>query len=374
MPVRESIPLVDLKEQYVSLSDEIEAAVRDVLASGIYVGGPQVAGFEEEFARYSGASHCVGISCGTEALRLTLLACGVEPGSEVILPAFTFIATAEVVTQIGATPVFTDIDPESYCLQLREVERKITPKTAAILPVHLYGHPADLDPIVELADSRRIPVIQDACQAHGALYRGKKLAEMGSATCFSFYPSKSLGACGEGGAVVTGDGEIAQRIRMLRDHGQRERYDHEFEGYNARLHAIQACILRVKLRKLEEWIRLRRQAASRYNRLLEDLPVTVPREQRDCRHTSSLYVIRTGVRDLLLEALRSRGIGAAIHYPTPLHLLTPYRKLGHRQGAFPESEEAARTVLSIPLFPEIHPDAQERIAKCIRETVSPNSR
>jgi dTDP-4-amino-4,6-dideoxygalactose transaminase len=361
----EKIPLVDLKEQYRSLAGELEPAVREVLESGIYVGGPQVDGFEREFAAFSGGACCVGVSNGTEALRLALLAYGIGTGREVILPAFTFIATAEVVSQIGAVPVFADVCEDSLCIDPDDVRKKITPKTAAIIPVHLFGHAADMEPIADMAAERDIRVIQDACQAHGTLYRDKRLGELGDAACFSFYPSKSLGSCGEGGAVVTGDEKIAARIGMLRDHGQKGWYVHEMEGYNARLHALQAAILRVKLRRLEGWIDLRREAAARYDRRLGKLPVRIPGSRPDVGHSYSLYVIRSPHRDQLRDHLGRDGIGTGVHYPSPLHLLKPYQNLGFGAGDLPVSEAAARTVLSLPMYPEISAASQERIARCI---------
>jgi dTDP-4-amino-4,6-dideoxygalactose transaminase len=366
----------ELGRQYESLKTEIDAAVARVLTSGHYVGGPEVEGFEREFARTCGVSDAVAVGNGTDALRLALIAAGVgdrdgdrdgEDGpAEVITSPLSFLASTEAITQAGARPVFADIDRETFNLAPAAVERALTKRTRAILPVHLYGHPADIDPIRALAKGRGgISILEDACQAHGALYKGKPAGSLGEAAAFSFYPTKNLGGCGEGGMVTTTDPEIAARVRRLRDHGQEEKYRHVEEGYNARMDALQAAILRIKLARLGEWNERRRSLADRYRAALADAPVVLPVERPWGRHIYHLFTIRTRKRDRLRSLLRDRGIDTGVHYPVPLHLQPCYAAMGLREGAFPEAESAAREILSLPLYPEMRDGEADEVAAAV---------
>jgi dTDP-4-amino-4,6-dideoxygalactose transaminase len=348
----------ELGRQYESLKAEIDAAVASVLASGRYVGGPEVEGFEAEFARCCGVSHAVAVGNGTDALRLALIAAGAggrdDGPAEVITSPLSFLASTEAISQAGARPVFADIDRDTFTLAPEAVEKALTARTRAILPVHLYGHTADVDSIRALAEGRGdITIVEDACQAHGALYRGRPAGSLGEAAGFSFYPTKNLGGCGEGGMVTTMDPEIAARVRGLRDHGQVEKYRHVEEGYNARLDALQAAILRVKLTRLDAWNERRRTLAERYRAALQGVPVTLPVERPWAKHVYHIFTIRTQERVRVRALLHDRGIETGVHYPVPLHLQPCYAALGLREGSFPEAESAAREVLSLPLYPEM---------------------
>lgn len=351
------IPLLDLKAQYQNLKPEIDEAVGRVLADGAFILGPEVAAFEEEFAGYCGVRQAIAVNSGTSALHLALLAAGVGPGDEVITVPFTFAATVAAIRYTGATPVFVDIDPASFNIDADRVESAISDRTKAILPVHLYGHPADMDPLNEIARRHRLVVIEDAAQAHGAEYKGRRTGGLGDLGCFSFYPGKNLGACGEGGAVTTNNPEFARTIRMLRDWGQERKYHHERLGYNYRLEGLQGAILRVKLRYLDHWIDARRSRAAIYDRSLSS--VDLPRCMPYARHAYCVYTIRTPRRDELQKQLAARGIATAIHYPTPLHLQPGYASPRYVEGDFPHSEQAAREVVSLPIYPELA-DAQVR--------------
>jgi len=351
------IPFLDLKAQYASISDDINRAVRRVLESTQFVLGPEVAAFEEEFAAFSGARHGIAVNSGTSALHLALLAAGVGPGDEVITIPFTFVATVQAIRYTGATPVFVDIDPRTFTMDPAAVEAAITPRTKAIVPVHLYGHPADMDPIVACAKRHGLAVIEDACQAHAAHYKGRPVGSLGDYACFSFYPGKNLGAYGEGGMVVTSDPARAEQMRRLRDWGQSERYHHVVQGFNYRMEGLQGAILRVKLRHLEAWTEARRENAARYTVRLADSNVAVPFARPDCRHVFHVYAVRTDDRASLQARLQAEGVQTGLHYPIPVHLQPAHRDLGYCDGQFPESESAAKQVLSLPMYPELT-DAQ----------------
>ena len=347
------IPIIDLKAQYLSIKHEIDSAIAGVLESGQFVLGKEVAAFEEEFAAYCGAAEGIGVNSGTSALHLALMAGGVGPGDEVITVPFTFVATAAAIVYAGARPVFVDIEPESYTMDVNRIEAAVTPRTKAILPVHLYGQTADMDPILEIARRRKLVVIEDAAQAHGAEYKGRRAGSLGDMGCFSFYPGKNLGAYGEGGAVVTNNPAHARTIRLLRNWGSEKKYEHMLKGFNYRLDALQAAILRVKLRHLEEWTEARRAHAAEYTRLLGATGVQVPKQLPYARHVYHVYTVRADRRRELHEELRRAGVQAEIHYPIPIHLQPAYSDLGHRRGDFPVSEQAAAEVLALPVFPEL---------------------
>ena len=347
------IPFVDLKAQYAPIRNEVNAAIQGVLDSCQFTLGSEVAAFEEEFAAYCQAKNGIGVNNGTSALHLALLAANIGPGDEVITVPFTFVATVSAIHYSGATPVFVDIDPKTFTMDVTAIEAAITARTKAILPVHLYGQPADMDPIMEIAKRRGLIVIEDAAQAHGAEYRGRRAGSIGDMGCFSFYPGKNLGAYGEGGMVVTNDADYMRTIRMLRDWGAEKKYQHILKGYNYRLETIQGAVLRVKLRHLEAWTEARRAAAARYHRLLAGSGVLTPEAVSHVRHVYHIYAIRTGQREALQDALLAQGIQTGIHYPTPVHLLPAFADLGYRAGDFPHSEQAANEVLSLPMFPEL---------------------
>jgi dTDP-4-amino-4,6-dideoxygalactose transaminase len=360
------IPFLDLKAQYRSIKPEIEAAVAAVLESGQFVLGPEVEAFEREFAQYSGAEAGIAVNTGTSALHLALLAAGIGPGDEVITVPFTFVATVSAVCYTGATPVLVDVDPRSFTMDAAQVEAAITPRTKAILPVHLYGQPADMDPILEIARRHNLVVIEDACQAHGAEYKGRRAGSLGDMACFSFYPGKNLGACGEGGMVVTSNPAFERTIRMLRDWGAEKKYLHLLRGFNYRMEGLQGAILRVKLRHLETWTEGRRAAAARYAQLLAGVSaVGAPAEMSYARHVWHVYAVRTPAREALQQALGAAGVATGIHYPIPVHLQPAFKELGYVQGDFPHSEAAAREVLSLPMFPELTAEQQEAVVAAI---------
>jgi dTDP-4-amino-4,6-dideoxygalactose transaminase len=360
------IPLADLQAQYRSIKAEIDAAVVRVLESGAFALGPAVASFEKNFAAYCGTAEAIGVNSGTSALHLALLAAGVKPGDEVITVPFTFVATIAAVEYAGATPRFVDVDPVYYTMDPSALEAAITPRTKAIMPVHLYGQPADMDPILEVAKRRGLAVIEDACQAHGADYRSRRCGSMGTLGCFSFYPGKNLGAYGEGGAVVTNDPALAAHIRLLRSWGEEIRYTHTHRGFNYRMDGIQGAILDVKLRHLELWTEARRAHATAYARQLKETFAQLPRERPETRHVYHVYAIRLPQRDALREKLTSGGVQTGIHYPIPLHLQPAYRDLGYQRGDFPVSEQLADEVLSLPMFAELSDEQIDLISGVIR--------
>jgi dTDP-4-amino-4,6-dideoxygalactose transaminase len=364
------VPFVDLKAQYHSIKDEINEAVLDVLESTQFVLGKGVAAFEESFAPYCQADHAIGVNSGTSALHLALLASGVGPGDEVITVTFTFVATAAAIEYAGARPVFVDIDPVSYTMDVNQIEDAITERTKAIIPVHLYGQPADMDPIMDIARRHNLIVIEDAAQAHGAEYKGRRAGSIGHLGCFSFYPGKNLGAYGEGGAVVTNNADYARTVRMLRDWGQESKYRHVLKGYNYRMEGFQGAILDVKLRHLEDWLEARRLHAARYNELLTGSEFETPAEMPYSRHVYHIYAVRASRRDALRDALREREIHTGIHYPYPVHLLEAYDDLGYKAGDFPHSEKAAAEVLSLPMYAELTAAQIEAVATALGESLA----
>ena len=361
------IPLVDLKAQYQVLKPEIAAAIELVLDSGQFVLGDQVAAFEQEFAHYVGAAEGIGVNTGTSALHLALLAAGVGPGDEVITVPFTFVATVAAIGYTGARAVFVDIDPVSYTMNVTALERAVTPRTKAIVPVHLYGHSADMDPILEVAQRYGLVVIEDACQAHGAEYKNRRVGSIGRMGCFSFYPGKNLGACGEGGMVVTSDPACAKMVRMLRDWGQDRKYHHVLKGFNYRMEGLQGSILRVKLRHLDAWTEARRTHARGYDSLLADAGLITPTECPWARHVYHIYAVRTSSRDALQRTLHANGVQSGIHYPVPVHLQPAYADLGYRAGQFPQAERAAAEVLSLPMYPELSRTQREMVGAVMRD-------
>ncbi len=362
------VPLVDLKAQYEPLKDGILARIGAILEGMHLFLGPNVCALEEEFAAFCGVRHGIGVSDGTTALQLALLACGVGPGDEVITVSHTFIATAEAIALVGARPIFVDIDPRTYNMRAGEIEARITPRTRAIIPVHLYGQPADMDPIMAIARRRDLRVIEDACQAHGARYRGRRAGGLGHMAAFSFYFSKNLGAYGEGGMVTTDDDDLAEKVRLLRDHGSPQRYQHEMVGMNGRLDEIQAGVLRAKLPHLEDWNERRRANAAHYSELLGDVEgLVLPHVADYAEHVFHLYVLRAPRRGELREWLRERGIGAGIHYPIPCHLQAAFRSLDCPAGELPVTEQIVGEIISLPMYPELKREQQVYVVDAIRE-------
>jgi dTDP-4-amino-4,6-dideoxygalactose transaminase len=367
---RVDVPYLDLKAQYHSIQPEIDAAITRVLEGSQFVLGPEVAEFEREFAQYCGASACAALNSGTSALHLALLAADVGPGDEVITVPFTFVASVAAILYTGARPVLIDIDRRSFTMDPSAIESAITPRTKAIMPVHLYGQVADLDPILEIARRHGLAVIEDAAQAHGSLYKGRRAGSIGDISCFSFYPTKNLGAYGEGGAITTNNPEYAKKIRMLRDWGQEGKYRHVLRGYNYRMEGLQGAILRVKLRYLEKWTEARRAIAAEYHRLLAGSGVMLPVEMPWARHVYHVYTVRSEDRDALQASLRADGIQTAVHYAIPAHLQPAYADLGYGAGSLPESEAAARQVLSLPIYPELTETAIAKVAAAVKRAVS----
>ena len=361
-----TIPLVDLRTQHLALKDEIDGAIDRVVGNSSFILGEEVASFEKEFARFCQAKYAIGTCSGTSALHLALIACGVRAGDEVITTPSTFIATAEAISYIGAKPVFVDIEPDIYTIDPSKIKAAITERTKAILPVHLYGQPASMEPILEIAGEHGLRVVEDAAQAHGAEYKGKRIGTLGDVACFSFYPGKNLGALGDGGAIVTNDDEIAETVRLLRNHGRKQKYIHLFIGYNYRLDAIQAAILRVKLKWLEDWNHKRRQYADIYRNMLQGFELTLPCKIDHCQPVYYVFVVRSKRRDALAQWLKERGIEAGIHYPVPLHLQPAYQHLGYQKGDFPIAEQLADEVLSIPMFPELTESQVEEVVEAIK--------
>jgi dTDP-4-amino-4,6-dideoxygalactose transaminase len=348
-----NVPYFDLKGQYAEIREEILAALDRVCRNASFVLGEEVAQFEQEFAAYCDAKYCVALNSGTSALHLALLGAGVGPGDEVITTGNTFIATAEAVSYTGAQPVFVDIDPGTANIDPSRIEQAMTRRTKVILPVHLYGRPADMAPIAEIASRHKLTVIEDCCQAHGARYRGRRVGGLSRAAAFSFYPGKNLGAYGEGGVLVTNDEQIAQLARTLRDHGQTRRYFHDLVGYNYRMDGFQGAVLRVKLRRLNQWTAKRRELAGLYRELLAGSPVALPQDDPASESVYHLFVAYTDSRDEVRARLEARGVHTAIHYPRPVHLQKPYAELGYRPGSLPHTERASECCFSMPLFPEL---------------------
>ena len=363
------VPYFDLRAQYQNIKHEIDAAILNVLDSCQFVLGSEVSQFESEFARYSGVSQTIALNSGTSALHLALLASGIGPGDEVISVPFTFVASVAAIIYAGARPVLVDIDAKTFNMDPTSVEAAITERTKAILPVDLYGHSADMDPIIEIARRYGLVVIEDCAQAHGAEYKGRKVGSIGDIGCFSFYPTKNLGAYGEGGAVTTNNLDYAQSIRMLRDWGQDRKYHHVLRGFNYRMEGFQGAILRVKLRHLEKWTEQRRSIAQTYNQLLDKYDVEPPVEMKWARHVYHVYTVRSKDRDGVQAAAEAEGIQTAVHYGQPVHLQPAYSDLGYLQGAFPQSERAAREVLSLPIFPEMTVDQIRRVSSALSQII-----
>jgi dTDP-4-amino-4,6-dideoxygalactose transaminase len=358
------IPFADLKTQYQSIRDEIEPAVKSVLESSEFILGRYVRAFESDFAAYCQTEQAIGVNSGTSALHLALLAIGVGPGDEVITTPFTFVATVAAIRYTGAIPVFADIDPVTFTIDPGKIESRITPKTKAIMPVHLYGQPADMDPIMEIARRHGLPVIEDAAQAHGSEYKGRRAGSIGELGCFSFYPGKNLGAYGEGGAVTTNNPEFARTIRMLRDWGQEVKYHYILKGFNYRMEGIQGAILKVKLSHLEAWTEARRANAAKYTQQL-GAAIQTPQEASYGRHVFHVYAVRSPHRDRLQQALQAAGVQTGIHYPIPCHLTEAHTDLGYHRGDFPHAEKAADEVLSLPMFAELTTEQIQEVCAVI---------
>jgi dTDP-4-amino-4,6-dideoxygalactose transaminase len=396
MSVTKGIPFLDLLAPHRELKDELCEVFVKALETAGFIGGPMVQGFETDFAKYSDAQHCIGVGSGTDALRFALIAAGIQPGDIVVTVPNTFIATTEAISQAGARPVFVDIDEATYTLDARKlqeyietscdfdpqtrmlVERSTKSRVSAVVPVHLYGQMADMDAILELAEKYNLVVIEDACQAHGAEYfsrkenRWRKAGGMGRAAAFSFYPGKNLGACGEGGAVTTDDADLAQKVRMLRDHGQIKKYYHQVEGYNGRLDSIQAGILGVKLKYLPEWTEKRRQAAARYREIFGDMDdrLVLPFEPAWSKAVYHLFVVRVQNREEFMKQLAAVDIATGIHYPIPLHLQEAYVSLGYKKGDFPVTERVSAEIVSLPMFPQLENEQQQRVVSEVMNIVA----
>ncbi|HWB01640.1 MAG TPA: DegT/DnrJ/EryC1/StrS family aminotransferase [Verrucomicrobiales bacterium] len=365
------VPFLDLNAHHAPHMGEFEAAIRSVITSGAFAGGPFVAGFEEDFAAYCQCKEALGVGSGTEALWLALLASGVGPGDEVITVPSTFMATAEAITYCGARPVFVDIEEQTYTMDPSLLEAAITPRTKAVIPVHLFGQTADMDPIIAIAKKHGLVVIEDACQAHGAEYKGRRAGSLTAAGCFSFYPGKNLGAFGEAGAIVTNDAELADKMRILRDHGQVKKYYHSMVGWNCRMDGIQGAVLRIKLRHLEKANEARRAHAASYCELLRDVEdIILPVEAKYARHVFHVFAIRHSERDELMKALNADGIGCGIHYPVPVHLQECYKSLGYTVGDFPIAEKAASEFVSLPMYPELTQGQIEEVVRSVKNAVA----
>jgi dTDP-4-amino-4,6-dideoxygalactose transaminase len=364
------VPFLDLKAHHAPLIDRFDRAIRQVIESSAFAGGPFVEKFEAEFAAYCGSEYAIGVGNGTDALWLALLALGIGPGDEVITVPNTFFATVEAINCCKARPVFVDVDEDTFTMNPAELENSLTERTKAIIPVHLFGQPADMDPILEFARAYGLFVIEDAAQAHGAEYKGRKAGTMGDAGCFSFYPGKNLGAFGEAGAVVTNDPELRKQIQVLRDHGQSQKYYHTSMGWNCRMDGIQAAVLSIKLSHLDEANFLRCKHALEYNQAFEGVEgVATPFEADYARHVYHIYAIRVQERDEVRRFLEEKGVGCGVHYPIPIHLQEACRGLGYTEGAFPIAEDLARKFLSLPMFPELTEEETEYVAECVSEAV-----
>jgi dTDP-4-amino-4,6-dideoxygalactose transaminase len=361
------IPLVDLRRQYLAIKPDVDAAIARVLENSQFVLGPEVEAFEREFASHCGTTQGVAVNSGTSALHLALLAAGIEPGDEVITVPFTFVATVAAIYYTGAKPVFVDINHNTFTIDVTKIEAAITSRTKAILPVHLYGQPADMDPILAIAARHNLVVIEDACQAHGAFYKSRPVGSLGDAACFSFYPGKNLGAYGEGGILVTNRPDVARKARMLRDWGQERKYHHVLKGFNYRMEGIQGAILRVKLRHLDRWTEARRTHAAAYAELLLDASVLLPQQAPYAHHVYHVFAVRHSDRDSLARTLQAHGVGSGIHYPVPVHLQPAYADLGYHVGDFPQAERAANEVLSLPMYPELTRTQLETISAAVEQ-------
>ncbi len=362
----EPIPYFDLPAQIRSLRPELDAVIARTLDNCSFCLGPDTAQFEKDFAKYCGAQHCSGFNSGTSALHVALMLLNVGQGDEVITTPTTFVATSWAISYVGAKPVYVDVDDATFNLDPKLIERAITPRTKAIMPVHLYGHPFDVDPILEICRQHKLPLVEDSAQAHGAKYKGKTIGTFGDISCFSFYPGKNLGACGEGGALVTNNAAFDKRARSLREHGSSVRYFHDEVGFNYRMEGIQGAVLGVKLKHLNKWTARRREIAHTYHQLLANTPLQLPVEATFAESVYHLYVVRHPRRDELKKHLEANGVGCALHYPLPLHLQKCYAHLGYKEGAFPVAEKAARECLSLPIFPELTDAQVQRVAEVIQ--------
>jgi dTDP-4-amino-4,6-dideoxygalactose transaminase len=369
--MNQPIPYLDLAAQLRPLRKEIDAVIAKTLDNCSFCLGPDVVQFENDFARYCGAQYAIGYNSGTSALHIAMLLLGIGQGDEVITTPHTFVATSWAISYVGARPVYVDIDDQTFTMDPTKVEKAITPRTKAIMPVHLYGHPCDLDPLLEICRKHKLPLVEDAAQAHGAKYRGKIVGTFGVLSGFSFYPGKNLGACGEGGALVTNSEAYAARARSLREHGSRQRYFHDEVGFNYRMEGIQGAVLGVKLRYLEKWTQGRRRVAKGYHELLADTPLQLPHEADHAESVYHLYVVRHPRRDELKKRLEDHKIGCALHYPMPLHLQKCYAGLNYREGDFPVAEKAARECLSLPIYPELTDEQIGRVADVIKDFFKP---
>jgi dTDP-4-amino-4,6-dideoxygalactose transaminase len=361
------IPFLDLKAQYQRVKPEIDAAITQVVDSAQFVLGPQVAAFEERFAAYCGAKHCMAVNSGTSALHLALLAAGIGPGDEVITVSMTFVATTAAILYCGARPVFVDLDPDTWTMDPKLIESAITPRTKAILPVHLHGLMVDMDPIIEIARRHGLVMIEDAAQSHGAEYKGRRAGSVGDVGCFSFYPGKNLGAYGEGGAVVTNNPELARHVALLRDWGQECKYNHVLPGYNYRMDGIQGAVLNVKIEHIEAWTEARRVVASHYDRLLANCRYRRPAPPPNCRHVYHVYAIELRHRDDVQKALHAAGIQTGIHYPVPVHLQKAYADLKYKPGDLPVSEALAKRFLSLPIYAELQPEQVAEVVQALEK-------
>src|SRR5256714_2029893 len=368
------LPLVELKAQHAAVAAEVEAAITNVIGNADFILGADVAGFEADFASFCDPQHCVGLDSGMSALELGVRARGIGPGDEVITPAGSFIASSSAISFTGATPVWVDVDPKTYNIDPALIEAAITPSTRAIMAVHLYGQPADMERILAIGRKHDLPVIEDACQSHGARHKGRRTGSMGAFGAFSFYPAKNLGAYGDAGALITNDAELAEKVRMMRNYGQRKKYDHVYLAWNRRLDTIQAAVLRVKLRHLDRWNELRRTIASLYGELLRDRGASLPYESPEVEHVYHLYVVEVDDRARVQGELAAQGISTGIHYPVPIHLQEAYREAGFGPGSFPVTEAAAKRVLSLPMYPELTEDGVRRVAAALGEAVSASAR
>ena len=371
---KSKLPLVDLRAQHASIAAEVQAALANVISNTDFILGADVTAFEGEFALYCDAEHCVGLDSGMSALELGMRAMGIGPGDEVITPAGSFIASSSAISFTGATPVWVDVDASTYNVDPALIEAAITPRTKAIMAVHLYGQPADMDRILAIGREHDLPVIEDACQSHGAHYKGRRTGSMGVFGAFSFYPAKNLGAYGDAGALTTNDSELADKVRMMRNYGQREKYDHVYLAWNRRLDTIQAAVLRVKLRHLDEWNEARKRVASLYGELLAGSGVALPPTAAGAEHVYHLFVIQIEDRERVQNELAAQGISTGIHYPVPIHLQEAYRAAGFGPGSFPVTEAAAKRILSLPMYPELTEDGVRRVAAALGEAVSASAR
>lgn len=365
------IPILDLSHQYAELKTDLEREVLKVLSSGQYILGENVKKFEKDFAKYNGAKHALGVASGTDALHLALMALGIGAGDEVITVSFTFIATVEAISYVGATPVFADIDPQTFNFDVKELEKKITPKTKAIMPVHLYGQPVDMDPILEIAKKYNLYVVEDCAQAIGAEYKGKKVGSFGDIGCFSFFPTKNLGTFGDGGMVTTNSDYLSERLASLRNHGSKVRYYHDEVGLNSRLDEIHAAILNVKFPHIDKWNAKRREVAYYYNELFKDVPeIQTPVELANTTCVYHQYTVKTPARDQLVESLKQKGVMAMIYYPMPIHLQAAFKNAGFKQGSLPVTEDLTTQVMSLPMFPEITREQQQQVADAVKSSLA----